>query len=275
MSDSIEQMADVCALPLVQRLAATLDLDPARFCNGQPLPRGWHVCMFAVPTRQSELRGDGSAGLGVTLPDMGLPRLMIGGRRIRFPGHVPIGCEVRRESRRQAVIEKQGRSGRFVIVTIRHDVYVQGESQPAIEEEQDYVLRGAVDTATPPEPKAAPAPAPERSADVTRTFTPTESLLFRYSAITFNPHRIHYDYPYATASEGYPALVVNGGIASILLLELFRSTAGREPSSVAMRNVAPLFCGSPVTLHGARENASWRMWAEDSGGRLALEATID
>ena len=213
---------------------------------------------------------------------------MIGGRRIRFTGDIPIGSAVRRESRRLAVIEKTGRSGRFVLVTIRHDVHVRGQAQPAIEEEQDYILREAVDAAAPAAPasaaaSAAPAsaatltaaPAAARPADVTRRFTPTETLLFRYSAITFNPHRIHYDQPYATASEGYPALVVNGGIASILLLELFRSAAGREPRSVAIRNVAPLFCGAPVTLSGEHEETAWRMRVEDERGRLALEATIE
>ena len=89
-------MDDVCALPLVQRLAATLDLDPSRYRSGDPLPRGWHVCLFTVPTRQSELRPDGAGHLGVSLPDMGLPRLMIGGRRIRFLGDIPIGSAVRR-----------------------------------------------------------------------------------------------------------------------------------------------------------------------------------
>jgi 3-methylfumaryl-CoA hydratase len=148
-ADHVERMTDVCALPLVQRVAATFDLDPARYRDGDLLPRGWHVCLFTVPTRQSLLRPDGAAGLGVTLPDVGLPRLMIGGRRIRFTGDIPIGSEVRRESRRKAVIPKEGRSGRFVIVTIQHDVYVQGESRAAIEEEQDYVMREAAEAGAP------------------------------------------------------------------------------------------------------------------------------
>ena len=267
-------MDDVCALPLVQRVAATLDLDPARYRNGDALPRGWHVCLFTVPTRQSDLRNDGAASLGVTLPDMGLPRLMIGGRRIRFMGDVPIGSPVRRESRRKAVVEKEGRSGRFVIVTIQHDVFVQGSMHAVIEEEQDYVMREAVD--------AAPAPAqrerresPRRVPSVRRRFVPDETLLFRYSAITFNPHRIHYDYPYATAAEGYPALVVNGGIASVMLLELFKTAAQREPASVTARNVAPLFCGRTVHLNGAEEGRAWQMWAEDDQENVALEASIE
>ena len=272
MSDHIERMTDVCALPLVHRVAATFDLDPARYRNGDPLPRGWHVCLFTVPTRQSLLRPDGAAGLGVTLPDVGLPRLMIGGRRIRFTGDIPIGAAVRRESRRKAVIPKEGRSGRFVIVTIQHDVYVEGESRAAIEEEQDYVMREAADAPAPATPKDAKVE--RREATVSRTVIPDETLLFRYSAITFNPHRIHYDHPYATSREGYPALVVNGGIASILLLELFKSAAGRDPLSVTARNVAPLFCGRALHLNGCDEGSAWRMWADNDGRELALEASI-
>ena len=275
MSDHIERMDDVCALPLVQRVAATLDLDPVRYRNGDALPRGWHVCMFTVPTRQSQLRPDGAAGLGVTLPDVGLPRLMIGGRRIRFTGDIPIGSAVRRESRRKAVVEKEGRSGRFVIVTIQHDVFVHGEPRAAIEEEQDYVMREAVDAPASTSPKSDKAERPRPAAAVHRSFVPDETLLFRYSAITFNPHRIHYDHPYATANEGYPALVVNGGIASILLLELFKSAAGREPATVTARNVAPLFCGRAVHLNGLGEGRVWRMWAEDDEKRLTLEASIE
>jgi 3-methylfumaryl-CoA hydratase len=268
-------MDDVCALPLVQRVAATLDLEPARYRNGEPLPRGWHVCLFTVPTRQSELRPDGAGHLGVTLPDVGLPRLMIGGRRIRFLGDIPIGSAVRRESRRKAVVEKEGRSGRFVIVTIQHDVFVEGCARAAIEEEQDYVMRGAVDARAASAPKTEQPAAPRPSPTATRSFVPDETLLFRYSAITFNPHRIHYDHPYATSKEGYPALVVNGGIASVLLLELFKSAARRDPTSVTARNVAPLFCGGTVHLKGVADGRAWRMWAEDDQNNLALEASIE
>ena len=273
-SEDVERMADVCALPLVHRVAATFDLDPACYRNGDPLPRGWHVCLFTVPTRQSLLRPDGAAGLGVTLPDVGLPRLMIGGRRIRFTGDIPIGAAVRRESRRKAVSPKEGRSGRFVIVTIRHDVYVEGESRPAIEEEQDYVMREAADAPASAAAKETRAPTERPKATASRTVIPDETLLFRYSAITFNPHRIHYDYPYATSHEGYPALVVNGGIASILLLELFKSAARRDPTSVTARNVAPLFCGRALHLNGRNEGSAWSMWAENDGHELALEASI-
>jgi 3-methylfumaryl-CoA hydratase len=274
-TEHVEHMTDVCALPLVRRVAATFDFDPARYRNGDPLPRGWHVCLFTVPTRQSLLRADGAAGLGVTLPDVGLPRLMIGGRRIRFTGDIPIGAAVRRESRRKAVVPKEGRSGRFVIVTIQHDVFVAGAACAAIQEEQDYMMREAADTTAPAPAMEARAQTTRPRATASRTVIPDETLLFRYSAITFNPHRIHYDHPYATSQEAYPALVVNGGIASILLLELFKSAAGRDPTSVTARNVAPLFCGRALHLHGLDEGAAWRMWAEDHEHKLALEAAIE
>ena len=272
----VEEMDDVCALPLVRRLAATLDMDPHRLRAGDPLPRGWHVCLFTVDTRQSLLRPDGAAGLGVTLPDLGLPRLMMGGRRILFSGDIPIGAAVRRESRRTAVIPKEGRSGRFVIVTIQHDVFVQGEQHPVIEEQQDYVMRSAAEPAGATGDRLMGETQRQRAtATATRTVVADETLLFRYSAITFNPHRIHYDFPYATTHEGYPALVVNGGIPSLLLIQLFRTEAHRQPVSVSARNVAPLLCGQPMQLNALREGRTWRMWAQDSNGRLALDASME
>ena len=192
MSDHIERMEDVCALPLVHRVAATLDLDPARYRNGDPLPRGWHVCLFTVPTRQSQLRPDGAAGLGVTLPDVGLPRLMIGGRRIRFTGDIPIGAAVRRESRRKAVIE----GGALRPLRHRHDParrlrrrrVARGDRGGAgLRDARSGRCAGAVGTKGTQEKIDGP------SRPSSRTLVPDETLLFRYSAITFNPHRIHYD----------------------------------------------------------------------------------
>ena len=127
---------------------------------------------------------------------------MIGGRRIRFKGDIPIGAAVRRESRRKAVVEKEGRSGRFVIVTIQHDVFVRRFVGAAIEEEQDYVMREAADAAASSPQKNERTDPAARVPSVRRSFVPDETLLFRYSAITFNPHRIHYDAAYATGAEG-------------------------------------------------------------------------
>ncbi len=260
---------DVCALPLVRRLAALLDLDPGAFAEGDPLPRGWHVALFNPPTRQSDLRADGAADLNVTLPDLGLPRLMMGGRRIDFLGAIPIGARVRRISRAGAVTNKTGRSGRFALVDVEHRITVAGDDAPVLVETTSYVLREAAGGgAVPPAvPETAIPPA-----EVMRTVVPDAPLLFRYSAITDNPHRIHYDLPYAR-SEGYPALVVNGTIPTMLLLEMFRTHVGSEPTRWRSRNLAPILCGGPLTLTLSADGDGWLMRAHGPVGEVALEAT--
>lgn len=268
---------DICALPLARRLAAMLDRDPHALREGDPLPHGWHPMLFNTPTRQSDLRADGAADLGVPLPDIGLPRLMLGGRQHRFAGEIPIGARVRRETRRGEVQRKEGRSGRFALVKVEHRIFVEGGAEPAVVEHQDYVLREAssgTTAATSDAPAAEPGPAgPPPTAR--RVLLPDERLLFRYSAITDNPHRIHYDRAYAMQQEGYPALVVNGSIPAMFLLEMFRRHAGREPAVFSSRNVAPMFCGQPLTLGLRDEGGHCRLWAEDAQGRTTFEARAE
>lgn len=272
--ETVTVATDVCALPLARRLAAMLDRDPWALREGDPLPHGWHPMLFNAPTRQSQLRADGAADLGVPLPDIGLPRLMLGGRQNRFAGDIPIGARLTRETRRGEVQLKEGRSGRFALVKVEHRIFVEGQADPAVVEHQDYVLRAASGSQPAAAPVAAdtgpgsPSPAPTSS----RTLVPDERLLFRYSAITDNPHRIHYDQPYAQQQEGYSALVVNGSIPAMFLLEMFRQHAGREPASFASRNVAPMLCGQPLTLKLLDEGREWRLWAEDAQGRTTFDA---
>ena len=277
-NDEVIVADDVCGLALVRRLAAMLDRDPASLNEGDALPRGWHPTMFNPPTRQSQLRHDGAADLGVRLPDIGLPRLMLGGRQNRFLGNIPIGARVRRESRQGGVQMKQGRSGRFALVKVEHRIFVAGDREPALIEIQDYVLREAASATAPAAaPVAAPAVA-AAAADVpeaTRVLLPDQQLLFRFSAITDNPHRIHYDQPYATTVEGYPALVVNGSIPGMFLLELFRATVGREPVTLASRNLAPMFCGQPLQLNLRQDGARWRLWACDAQGNTCYDAHVE
>jgi 3-methylfumaryl-CoA hydratase len=136
-------------------------------------------------------------------------------------------------------------------------------------EEQDVIYRAAAGA-----PEAAkPAPEPVRPApSLTRAFTPDPVMLFRYSAVTFNGHRIHYDQPYATGTEGYPGLIVNGGLTALLLLELVKVAAGRPLTAMSVRNRKPLICGRPARLCAAAAGDGWDLWAEDSNGRMALEA---
>ena len=264
-----EAANDICALPLVRRMAALLDRDPASFKEGDPLPRGWHVALFNPPTPQSQLRADGAAHLGVTLPDLGLPRLMMGGRKIEFAGDIPIGARVTRTSLPGEVTIKEGRSGRFALIDVEHRICLDGGAAPVVIETTSYVLRE--EESGPQAPPPPPAPTPVPRADHMRTVMPDETMLFRYSAITDNPHRIHYDLAYAQ-SEGYPALVVNGSVPIMLLLEMFRAHVGGEPAGFRSRNLAPILCGVPLTLTLTREADKWTMRAHGPTDSVALEA---
>jgi 3-methylfumaryl-CoA hydratase len=265
---------DVCSLPLVRRLAAMLDQDPALWKDGDALPRGWHVLFFAVDMPQSGLRTDGVSGLGIDLPDVGLPRLMMGGKRVRFDTDLPIGAKLLRASRVKSIVPKEGKSGKLAVVTIEHNISLSGARNPAIIEECDYVFREATEVGNKP-PQRDDGDQAEQQPSAERIVIPDETLLFRYSALTYNAHRIHFDHPYATAIEEYPDLVVNGGLTTLLLLEFFKAVAGRQPSFVSTRNVRPLYCGRPMRLKGKEEGASWALWAENEQGRSALEARAE
>ena len=265
-----EEAEDVCALPLVRRLAALLDRDPAALRMGDALPQGWHVILFTPETPQSGLGLDGHPSTaGIVVPPAELPRRLLGGRRTRFSAPVRIGSELRRVSEVTGFEPKQSRAGRLALATVRHTI--MAGSAPAIVEDQDLIYREAAHS-------SAEAPrsheAPERPvATVQRAFTPDPSLLFRYSAITFNAHRIHYDVAYATEREGYPGLIVNGGLTGLLLLEMAKQQAGRDLASVTVRNRRMLICGRPARLCVAPAAEGWSMWAEDDEGRVAVEAS--
>ena len=272
-SDERLEADDVCSLSLARRLAALLDRDPMALRSGMALPRGWHVLLFNPPTRQSQLRSDGAAELGIPLPDLGLPRLMMGGRHIEFTGDIPIGAALRRFSRCESVDHKVGRSGSFAIVKIVHEIMIEGDGSPVLTETSSYAFREAEG---PPdqrlEPPAHGLGATMRDAIVTRTIVPDEALLFRYSAITDNPHRIHYDQGYATNIEGYPSLLVNGSLPAMFLLELFRDQLGREPERFESRNMAPMYCGQPLLLSIFVEGSDHLLTASNSSGQTLMEA---
>lgn len=253
---------DCCTGTTLRRMAAMLDRVPP---DTGILPRGWHVALFAPDPAQSALRPDGYAGVGVPLPDTDLPRLMFGGRRTCFLGDIPVGRALVRRSRLLSAVPKDGRSGRMMIATVRHEIEAEGTA--VLTEEQDFVLLEA----GRPAPPAATEEATPRAGGV--PFLADEAMLLRFCALTFNTHRIHYDHPYATGVEGYPALVVNGSLTTLMLTELFRARAGREPVSLSTRNLRPLFCGRANALH-ATEGDPWRVWAEDDTGAPALEARI-
>ena len=267
-----ETADDEVSLPLLRRLAALLDQDPTRLRRGMPMPEGWHVILFGPLALQSSLGPDGHAPRGDFIPPIPLPRRMFAGRRTAFLAPVPIGAPVRRTSRITAIVPKQGRSGAMLFVTIRHGIACEGRE--CVVEEQDLVYRAAPEPGSPP---PAEAPPPTIPADAIRAdFAPDTRLLFRYSAVTNNGHRIHYDADYAREVEGYPALVVNGGITTTLLTELAKRQLRAPLARISARAGRPLFVGRTATLAAhAEATGRIRLWALDDRGRLAFECLAE
>ena len=253
-------------------LSATLDRAPERPPVGTPLPPLWHWLYFLPLYRQSEVGPDGHAKRGGFLPPVALPRRMWAGSQLEFNRPPCVGDRISRVSTIAEVAEKSGRTGPLVFVKVRHEIRANEEPSPAIVEFHDIVYREAAkpDDAAPP-PKAAPSENPWQ-----RRWVPDDVLLFRYSALTLNGHRIHYDRKYVTEVEGYPGLIVHGPLIATLLLDLLRS---ERPNAVVQRYefraVRPLFDIHPFDVCGepAADGKSVRLWAKDHEGWLAMDAT--
>jgi 3-methylfumaryl-CoA hydratase len=262
-------------------LAATLDHDRLPD-DGDPLPPLWHWIYFTPLAPQSELGRDGHPRLGGFMPPIPFPRRMWAGGRLTFPAPLRIGERAQRETEILKVNLKSGQQGALLFVTLRHRLSVAGGL--AVEEEQDIVYReptGQKASAEAPETAAKEAqkpdqkPAPALWRDPVH---PSPTLLFRYSALTFNAHRIHYDLPYAQDVEGYPGLVVHGPLTATLLADrlaahvLAGNTGGRL-SFFSYRGQRPLFAGADFTLCGNKDGAAYKLWAETPDGAVAMSAT--
>jgi 3-methylfumaryl-CoA hydratase len=266
-----ESAVDYVTVPAVHRLAATLDRDDPFPKTGDPLPVGWHQILFPRVVRHSQIGADGHPQRGDFLPPVPLPRRMFAGKRTTFHADLQVGDAVRRDSVIQDVTLKQGRTGQMVFVTIKTDI--MSPRGLAITEEQDVVYRDAPAPGTPAQP-AQPAPG---RAVWSRTVTPDPVMLFRYSALTFNGHRIHYDKPYVTQVEGYPDLIMNGGLTTLLVFELARTHATTPMRHITSRNVRALYVNQPITFGGepSADNRTAKLWALNPDGALALTAEAE
>lgn len=261
-----ETLTDVISLQPIRALAALLD-HSRDYQLGDALPPPAHWLYFLPAVRQSELGDDGHPRRGGFLPPVPLPRRMWAGSRIEFHRTLRVGEEVSRTSRIAAVNSKQGRSGSLIFVRVTHELRSGGAL--AITEEQDIVYRDAPQPgAAASEPMRAPA-----EAHWIREIVPDPVLLFRYSALTFNAHRIHYDRPYATRVEHYPGLVVHGPLIATLLLDLVqRSVPGATVRRFSFRAISPLFDLARFFICGKPDGESLHLWAQDEAGMLVLEA---
>lgn len=269
---------DDVSLGAVRRLAATLDRDPDAFKPGSELPEAWYAILFGPTARQSEIGADGHPRTGDFLPAIPGSRRMFAGRRTTFHKPLRVGDLVQRTSTVADAQSKNGRSGPLVIVTVVHELSTASAGL-AVREEQDLVYRAPVeDTTSAKGAKAAPekvATAAPDEAEWSRTIVPDEAVMFRYSALTFNAHRIHYDLPYAREAEGYPALVVNGGFTTLMLVEDARPHVPGRITGYAARAMRPLFVGQPMTVAGRHTGPSAsRLWASGPDGAPSMQLDL-
>jgi 3-methylfumaryl-CoA hydratase len=263
---------DIATEAPLKAIVATFDRQEEAPRQGEPIPPGWHIGYFLSMAPTRVLAADGlPAGTGV-LPKLPLPRRMYAGTRITFHAPILVGDRLRREIELTDLQVREGGTGTLVITTQTRRI-----STPrglAVTEEYDTVFREAVEPGAKsgiPRRDEVPADLPWR-----RTITPDPVALFRFSAITFNPHRIHYDRAYATEVEGYPGLVVHGPFTQACLIDFARdSNPGRSMRTFAMRAKAPLFEGKPFDLVGRPTEAgrACEVWAVAPGGTVAMQAS--
>jgi 3-methylfumaryl-CoA hydratase len=265
-----EEKEDLIAQSPVQAAAATLDDTTTEFAVGSPLPPLWHWFFFLPRVSQSCLGPDGHPQRIGFMPPIDLPRRMFAGARLRFLRPLTIGRPAQRRSLIREVLQKEGRMGRLVFVTIAHAIHQ--DDAVCIEEEQDIVYREPVAPVEAPKPREL-APAPPGS--WTRLVNPDPTLLFRFSALTFNAHRIHYDRTYATTVEGYPGLVVQGPLTAVLLMEMVRSHVGQSVTTFTFRARAPLFDLAPFRLIATPRGDHVDLEAQGPDGSVTLTGGAD
>ena len=267
-----ETVHDQIGATPVAALSATLDHPAAAVGPGTVLPPLWHWLYFLPLHRQSEIGPDGHARRGGFMPPVPLPRRMWAGSRFEFGAPLRVGDRVARTSTIESVTPKAGRTGALVFVTLRHELHCTERPAAALVEYHDIVYREAKRADDPePPPQPAPVGAPWR-----REIAADDVLLFRYSALTFNGHRIHYDRRYVTEVEGYPGLVVHGPLIATLLLDLLRrEMPADEVAAFRFKALRPTFDLHPFSIHGALQPdaKTVRLWAQDHDGWLTMDAT--
>jgi 3-methylfumaryl-CoA hydratase len=264
-------LEDLAAPFPVRALSATLDSADSAPGTGDPLPPLWHWLYFLEIARQSKIGPDGHAERGDFLPPVPLPRRMWAGSRFLFDGEpLRVGDTIARRSVIKSVEPKTGSTGSMVFVTVEHTI--SGPSGRSLIEEHDIVYREA---AKPGEAARPPKSAPT-DATWSRTIATDPVLLFRFSALTFNGHRIHYDQPYVTGVEGYPGLIVHGPLMGLLQIELARrSNPEKTARTFEFRALSPVFAPSAVGVHARKEaDGSVATWVASATGGLAQQGKV-
>lgn len=269
-----ETMSDIITAAPLRALSATLDRDDPVPEDASAVPALWHWLYFLPHARQSEIGPDGHARRGGFLPPVPLPRRMWAGGRLHWEAgnSLRVGQQVQRVSTIRSVQHKTGRSGELLFVLVEHRF--SNQDGLALTEEHDIVYRGAARPGDPVPPPQQPPLAGQ--AAWSRSIVPDDVLLFRYSALTFNGHRIHYDRQYVTQVEGYPGLIVHGPLIATLLLDLLRrQLQGARVVAFDFKALRPTFDLHPFSVHGKprEDGRTIDLWAQDHEGLLTMQAT--
>lgn len=263
-----DSASEILSPALVRQFNATFDRISGE-SPGDIAPLLIHFCLAQPSVPTADLGPDGHAARGGFLPPVPLPRRMWAGGAFSFHGDILIGDEVTRKSVVKDVVLKQGRTGPLCFVTVEHTVTTNG--RPVLTERQDIVYREApaTDQAT-----AMPAADPVPPGEMSRRITPSAAYLFRYSAMTFNGHRIHYDKDYVRDVEGYPGLIVHGPLQATLLCQFAANLKGQRPASFSFRSIGTIFDTDDFTVNATEAEAgALRLWTAQAGGPVAMEAS--
>lgn len=258
-----ETKSELLTPAIVDRFRATFD-QMGEAQNGDIAPAMIHLCLAPATAPTSGLGPDGHPSRGGFLPPVPLPRRMWAGGAFTFHGDIRVGETVTRHSTIQDVVVKQGRTGTLCFVTVDHQI--SSNDRRVLTERQDIVYRGKGATGA----KATPAPAPHGRQRI--KIDPSAALLFRYSALTFNGHRIHYDAPYVRDQEGYPGLIVHGPMQATMLVQFAEKLRGVRPRQFDFRSLSPLFDDADFTLNAVEEQDGLKLWTAYVDGPIAMEA---
>ena len=249
----------------------TLDRDDAPLCDGDELPPGWHYFYFHELVALAATGEDGHRAKGDFMPPLPYPRRMWAGSKMKFQSPILIGEKVTKVITITDIAIKEGRSGKMCFVTTLEEVFGE-DGRLTTSETRTQVFREPADpNMRPPKPQGAPA-----AAEWSRTIHPSSVLLFRYSALTMNSHKIHFDKDYVRDVEGYPGLLVHGPLTMTLMLDLFRRKMPKaRMASLDLRAVSPIYDTMDFTVHGVpKDDGTCKLWAMTGNGSLAMTADV-
>jgi 3-methylfumaryl-CoA hydratase len=252
----------------MQRIAAMLGFPGLDWSIGDPVPFGWHFPLLGAETLRTNLRADGFPGLGIPLPDIAGKRLVATGRMVQNMGRIHIGQALERTSQVVAITPKSTAKGPITFVTVKHAFRDLQSQTPLLAEQQTFLLLDTLFAITPPAQVAA-------THSIIKTITPDDTMLFQFSALSSNSHKIHLDRDYARNVEGYPDLVVNGGLTALLMTEIARAAFGDGIKCLSVKNSAPLFCNRPIHFAQSDQDGQRAILAIDDEGRAAASMEFE